>query len=201
MDLFSNEKRVLKLPNAEVIYVPNFFALKTASNYFKIFKERVAWQQDDIKIFGKTYKQPRLTALYSINNQSYSYSGITMFPNAFTPELIQIKETVEKTCSHEFNSVLLNYYRNGNDSNGWHADNEKELGTHPVIASISFGEPRYFHFKHRELSTKKHKLLLEHGSLLIMKGEMQQFWLHQIAKTKQQIGGRINLTFRNLKPL
>ena len=199
MDLFSNEKRVLKLPNAEVIYMPKFYASKTALNYFKILKESTSWQQDDIKVFGKTYKQPRLTALYSTNNQSYSYSGITMFPSAFTTELIQIKKTVEKACMHEFNSVLLNFYRNGNDSNGWHADNEKELGTHPVIASISFGEARYFHFKHRNLKQEKHKLLLENGSLLIMKGEMQKFWLHQISKTKRQIEARINLTFRTLK--
>jgi alkylated DNA repair dioxygenase AlkB len=158
----------------------------------------VNWQQDNITIFGKTYKQPRLTALYANNSKPYSYSNITMQPTLFTKELQDIKLDIEKTVNHKFTSVLLNLYRNGNDSNGWHADNEKELGLNPVIASLSLGETRPFHFKHRDIKEQRHKINLTHGSLLIMKGNMQHHWLHQIAKTKTIIDERINLTFRTI---
>src|SRR5690606_27731882 len=121
-----------------------------------------------------------------------------MTPNIFTEDLLQIKNAIESEIQHTFTTVLLNLYRNGNDSNGWHADNEKELGKNPVIASVSFGEVRPFYFKHRYIKEENHKLHLNHGSLLVMKGEMQHYWQHQIAKTKEQIGERINLTFRSL---
>jgi len=199
MDLFSNEKTVLNLPNAEVVYIPNFYALEKADSYLKILKETIEWQQDSITIFGKTYNQSRLTALYANNNQPYTYSNITMSPKAFTKELQDIKRDIEQTANHQFTSVLLNLYRNGNDSNGWHADNEKELGKNPVIASLSLGSPRMFQFKHLKLKDQKYKLILEHGSLLLMKGEMQHYWLHQIPKTKKEVGERINLTFRKIK--
>lgn len=199
MDLFSTEKKVMKLPNAEVVYIPNFYSIEKANFYLKILKETIEWQQDSITIFGKTYNQPRLTALYANNNQPYTYSNITMSPKAFTKELQDIKRDIEQTANHQFTSVLLNLYRNGNDSNGWHADNEKELGKNPVIASLSLGSLRMFQFKHRKLKDQKYKLILEHGSLLLMKGEMQHYWLHQIPKTKKEVGERINLTFRKIK--
>jgi len=198
MDLFSNEKQHFNLPNAELIYIPNFVSKQDADSYFKIIETETQWQHDDITVFGKTYKQPRLTALFGDSNQSYSYSNITMHPKPFTETLKTIKDKVEGFSAHKFNTLLINLYRDGNDSNGWHADNEKELGKNPIIASVSFGEARPFHFKHRALKDQRHKLILEHGSLLIMKGEMQQHWLHQIAKTKKQIQPRINLTFRKL---
>jgi alkylated DNA repair dioxygenase AlkB len=199
MDLFSKEKTILKLPNAEVVHIPNFYSLEKASSYLKILKDTIEWQQDSITIFGKTFDQPRLTALYANNNLPYTYSNITMFPKVFTKELENIKRDIEQTANHQFTSVLLNLYRNGNDSNGWHADNEKELGKNPVIASLSLGNPRLFQFKHRNLKDQKYKLILEHGSLLLMKGEMQHYWLHQIPKTKKKVGERINLTFRKIK--
>jgi len=201
MELFSAEKKEFKLPNAELIYFPNFYSIERANTLFKILKETIAWQQDDITVFGKTYKQPRLTALYADNDMSYTYSNITMFPKIITEELMTIKQDVESIANHLFTSVLLNFYRNGNDSNGWHADNEKELGENPVIASVSFGANRAFHFKHRTLKDEKHKLILEHGSLLIMAGEMQHHWLHQVPKTKKNVGERINLTFRTIQKL
>ncbi|WP_053991783.1 alpha-ketoglutarate-dependent dioxygenase AlkB [Mangrovimonas sp. TPBH4] len=198
MDLFSGEKLIWKLPDAELIYIPNFFSKTEATYYFEQLMEGTQWQQDEIKVFGKTYQQPRLTAFYGESNTPYSYSGITMHPNPFSKDLLEIKAKVEEEALHHFNSVLLNLYRNGNDSNGWHADNEASLGIHPVIASVSFGEQRYFHFKHRQLKNERHKVVLEHGSLLIMKGAMQEHWLHQIAKTKRKVGPRINLTFRKI---
>jgi alkylated DNA repair dioxygenase AlkB len=198
MNLFSEEKQHFILPNAELVYIPNFFNKLESDNYFSAIKEDTNWQHDDITIFGKTHKQPRLTALYGDTNQTYSYSNITMHPEPFTKSLKAIKSKVEKFSNEKFNTLLINLYRDGNDSNGWHADNEKELGKNPVIASVSFGEERPFHFKHRTLKNERHKLNLSHGSLLIMKGEMQYYWLHQIAKTKKKIQPRINLTFRRL---
>lgn len=198
MDLFSEEKRHFNLPNAELIYTENFYDTAKADYYFDILKKTIDWQQDDITIYGKTYKQPRLTALYANNSKPYSYSNITMQPTIFTSELQQIKLDLEQEINHKFTSVLLNLYRNGNDSNGWHADDETELGKNPVIASLSLGATRPFHFKHRDIKDERHKINLTHGSLLIMRGEMQHYWLHQIAKTKKNIGERINLTFRTL---
>ncbi|RSK39217.1 alpha-ketoglutarate-dependent dioxygenase AlkB family protein [Mangrovimonas spongiae] len=196
MDLFSNEKNTFSLPDAELIYYPNFLEQTKANIYFKTLLKETLWQQDDITVFGKTYKQPRLTALYAENNKPYSYSNINMHPKKFTNTLLSLKSKIEDVCNHNFSTVLLNLYRDGNDSNGWHADNEKELGKHPTIASLSLGASRVFKFKHKTLKKENHKLLLQHGSLLIMKGAMQEFWVHQIPKTKQHVGKRINLTFR-----
>ena len=201
MDLFSSEKQHFILPNAELIYVPDFFNSQEADNYYRIIKDQTNWQHDDITVFGKSYKQPRLTALYGDTNQTYSYSNITMHPEPFTQNLKEIKTKVETFSNENFNTLLINLYRDGSDSNGWHADNEKELGKNPIIASVSFGEERPFHFKHRTIKTERHKLVLAHGSLLLMKGEMQHYWLHQIAKTKRNIEPRINLTFRKLVTL
>jgi alkylated DNA repair dioxygenase AlkB len=196
MSLFNSEKLELQLPNAELIYYPEYFGIEEADQYFNELLQQTNWQQDDIKVFGKTYQQPRLTSLYGDSGKPYSYSNITMYPEIFTPLLKKIKSKIEQESGHRFNTVLLNLYRDGQDSNGWHADNEKELGKNPVIASVSFGETRPFHFKHRTIKTERHKLDLTHGSLLIMKSEMQHYWLHQIAKTKKPIAPRINLTFR-----
>lgn len=198
MNLFSAEKTHLILPNAEVLYIPNFYTKEKAEHIFQILKDSTPWQQDVIKIFGKTHLQPRLTALFATNSKPYAYSNIIMTPTLMSEPLMQIKTEVERYCSHTFTTVLLNLYRQGADSNGWHADNEKELGKNPVIASLSFGATRSFHFKHRTLKTERYKLLLESGSLLIMKGEMQHFWLHQVPKTKKKVGERINLTFRTI---
>ncbi|SHH02289.1 Alkylated DNA repair dioxygenase AlkB [Flagellimonas flava] len=190
------EKLVLDLPQGNVIYYPLFFSMEEADQYFQVLKEKVPWQLDQIKVFGKTYDQPRLTSLFANNGKSYSYSGITMTPNTFSPELLQIKRKVEEMAGTDFTTCLLNLYRDGKDSNGWHADDEKELGKNPIIASVSFGASRYFHLRYKSDKAKKHKILLEHGSLLLMQGETQHFWQHQIAKTAKKVGERINLTFR-----
>ncbi|PWL37305.1 alpha-ketoglutarate-dependent dioxygenase AlkB [Flagellimonas aquimarina] len=197
MALFS-EKIVLDLPDCDISYYPNFLK-EEANSYFKAVRDGIPWQQDEITIFGKTYLQPRLTALYGNNGKTYSYSNITMKPLDFTPELLTIKSTIEKEVGTEFSTCLLNYYRDGKDSNGWHSDDEKELGKNPIIASISLGAERFFHLRHKKNKTIKHKMLLEHGSLLLMKGETQHHWHHQIAKTAKKIGERVNLTFRIIK--
>lgn len=196
--LFEEEIDLL-LPDSKIVYYPDFLSFKQADSYFEWFRKNVKWQQDDITVFGKTYAQPRLTALFGNNGKPYSYSNITMQPHEFPEPLLEIKRKIEYKTPVVFTTCLLNLYRDGNDSNGWHADNEKELGQNPVIASITLGQERFFHLKHRTEKTLKHKLLLEHGSLLLMERETQHHWLHQIAKTKKTVGERINLTFRVIK--
>ncbi len=189
----------LNLKDADVSYLVNAFTAEECQRYLNLLFEETKWRHDDITLFGKTHKQPRLTALYANNNNPYSYSGIIMNPLILTSSLIEIKNKVEQLSNHTYSSCLLNLYRDGNDSNGWHSDDEKELGINPVIASVSFGEARWFHFKHKTQPDLKHKMLLENGSLLIMKGTTQHYWKHQIPKTKKKIGARINLTFRTIK--
>lgn len=193
------EKIELDLPDSSICYYPSFIDEVRATQYFEIFRQTVPWQQDEIKVFGKTYAQPRLTALFGDPSKPYSYSNIIMQPNEFSEELLELKQKVETLCSVNFTSCLLNLYRNGKDSNGWHADNEKELGQNPIIASMSLGQERYFHLKHRNDKSLKHKLLLQHGSLLMMAGQTQHHWLHQIPKTTKTVQERINLTFRVIK--
>ena len=198
MNLFPSDKIVFDLPNAEIEYYPNFFSEEEAHVLLQKLYHEIPWQQDSITIFGKTYLQPRLTALFGNNGKSYTYSNITMQPHPWNETLLTIKAKVEEATRHEFTSVLLNLYRDGKDSNGWHADNEKELGKNPVIASLSFGEERMFQLKHNTLKDQKQNIRLENGSLLLMKGTTQHFWKHQIPKTAKPIKDRINLTFRTI---
>ena len=189
------EKTILR--DGWIIYVPNFYAKEIADQLFNLFYQTINWQQGEIKLFGKKHLTPRLEAFYAEENKSYGYSGQRLVTSSFTKELTQIKENIELTFSIQLNSVLINLYRDGNDSNGWHADDEPELGRNPIIASLSLGATRRFDLKHS--STKeKLSLELESGSLLIMGGELQHYWKHQIAKTKKVNAPRINLTFRHL---
>lgn len=188
----------LDLPNANLRYYQNLFSEEVANGYFNAFFEQIPWQQDDVKVFGKVYAQPRLTSLHSNLLNTYTYSGLTLKPQPMTDELLELLEQIQKVSQHDFNCVLLNLYRDGADSNGWHADNEKELGKHPQIASFSFGATRFFHFKHRKIKSERYKIELQNGSLLLMEGAMQEHWLHQIPKTKKPLQPRINLTFRNI---
>ena len=188
----------LNLPGAKLRYYESFFNKKEAGNYFIEILNTTTWKQDKIKVYGKTYMQPRLTALYANNALPYSYSGIKMHPEKMTHILSEIQNRIHKVSNNIFTTVLINQYRNGNDSNGWHADNEKELGKNPIIASVSFGSDRFFHLKHKEKKELRFKILLKSGSLFFMEGETQTHWLHQIAKTSQPVGTRINLTFRKI---
>lgn len=198
--LFPNENPIIFDPlNADLAYYPSFFNQAEATALFEKLKSEIPWQQDNIRVYGKEYVQPRLTALFGNEGKPYGYSNIVMHPHAWTPLMVYLKEAVEDACNEVFTTVLLNLYRNGKDSNGWHADNEKELGQNPIIASLSFGATRVFQMKHNTISNLKQNVLLQHGSLLIMKGTTQHFWKHQIPKTAKPIGERINLTFRIIK--
>jgi alkylated DNA repair dioxygenase AlkB len=197
--LFQSEPIVLDLPDAEIIYFPAFLSTEEADSLFVELLENIPWQQDEITVYGKKHLQPRLTALYGNKGKPYSYSNIVMQPHHWTLPLQKIKSLIESVCDVNFTTVLLNYYRDGNDGNGWHADNEKELGTNPVIASLSLGAERNFQLRHNSDSTQKRSIILENGSLLVMKGTTQHFWKHQVPKTAKPIGPRINLTFRVIK--
>jgi alkylated DNA repair dioxygenase AlkB len=186
----------LTLKDADITYYPHFFNLLEANILFRNLIQQICWKQEHIKVYGKTYLQPRLTAFYANNKKSYSYSNLKMQPHPFEGDMLAIKNKIESKLNIEFTSCLANLYRDGNDSNGWHADNEKELGEDPVIASLSFGAERVFQLKHKFNKTLKTNLTLQHGSLLLMQGKTQTNWLHQVPKTKKRIGNRINLTFR-----
>jgi alkylated DNA repair dioxygenase AlkB len=197
--LFSKEIIHFNLPDADITYYPGIFTVEKANQLFTKLKTEIPWQQDNISVFGRKYAQPRLTALIGNEGKPYSYSNIIMQPHKWNAVLLFIKNEVEEICHEQFTTVLLNLYRDGKDSNGWHADNEKELGQNPVIASVSLGAERNFHLQHNTIKEAKLKINLEHGSLLVMKGKTQHFWKHQIPKTTKPIGERINLTFRIIK--
>jgi alkylated DNA repair dioxygenase AlkB len=195
----TSEPIFLELPDAEIIYYPQFFDKEQADIIFAELVKEIPWQQDEIRVYGKIHPQPRLTALFGNEGKPYSYSNITMQPHPWNSLLQKLKTEIENVADVNFTTVLLNQYRDGKDSNGWHADNEKELGINPVIASLSFGAERTFQLKHNLDKDLKKSIVLQHGSLLIMKGTTQHFWKHQIPKTAKPIGPRINGTFRIIK--
>ncbi len=199
-DLFNTNETSLQfdLPNADCTLYPEFFNNHDADNYLLELSQLVNWKQETIAMYGKTLNVPRLTAWYGEKNLSYEYSGIKSVSQQWLPQLISIKNKIELISSTTFNSVLINLYRNGSDSVDWHSDDEPELGSNPVIASISFGEQRKFHLKNKRNKAIKQSILLPHGSLLLMSGKTQTNYLHKIAKSTRDMKPRINLTFRQI---
>jgi alkylated DNA repair dioxygenase AlkB len=160
--------------------------------------QEIAWRQDQIMMFGKLLDIPRLQAWYGDKDAVYTYSKLTLQPVCWTPILLALKQQVSEFCQHDFNAMLANCYRDHRDSVSWHSDDETELGFQPLIASLSFGCEREFHFKHKD-SGETYKLPLQSGSLLVMSGNTQTNWLHAIPKTRIEKPMRINLTFRNIQ--
>lgn len=190
---------IINIENGELNYIENFFDDENSNYFFKKLIKQIKWRQDFINISNKSIRIPRLTAWYGDQYKSYSYSGINMDPKPFTKDLVQIKNKIEKKLKHSFNSVLINYYRSGQDSVSWHSDDEKELGMNPVIASVSFGAARHFKLRNKKNHKLFHRFILNHGSLFVMKGSTQKFWEHEVPKTKRDVLPRINLTFRYIK--
>ena len=182
----------------EAFFHPDFFSVEEADRYFKGLQEGLAWLQEPIWMFGKQILQPRLTALYGDPKVRYGYSGIAMEALPFTAVLEKIKVRLQEFTNQEFTHVLCNFYRDGQDSMGWHRDNEPVLGRNPTIASLTFGATRSFQLRPYGKKEPKLSLELSHGSLLLMGGESQHFWEHQLPKTKKVLAPRINLTFRKL---
>jgi alkylated DNA repair dioxygenase AlkB len=178
-------------------YLPDFLPSFEADKLCALLYKELEWRQDEIVLFGRLVMQPRLVAWYGDPEAKYSYSGLQLKPMPWQPLLTELKLRIEALTGAVFNSVLANAYRHGSDSMGWHRDDEKELGPRPVIASLSLGQERRFLV--REKGQKSRGLLLENGSLLVMKGQCQQKYQHALPKTRRKAGIRINLTYRMIR--
>jgi alkylated DNA repair dioxygenase AlkB len=187
------------LVGGEVWVMSNFLSESEAKVLFDKLLKTIHWKQEEISFYGKKYPVPRLTAWYGYSGFNYTYSGIVCNPEPWTKELLDVKLSIESYLKEvDFNSVLLNQYRDGNDKVSWHADDEKELGPSPLIASLSLGAMRRFDLKHKTIPGQELKINLNSGCLVIMKGELQHHWLHQIPVQKKVHEPRINLTFRTI---
>ncbi len=184
--------------DGDVTYLPAAFEAPAADRLFAALRAEIAWQDEEIVLFGVRRKVPRQVAWYGDPGASYTYSGVVHEPLRWTATLREIKARAEALAGCRFNSVLLNRYRDGRDGMGWHADDEPELGPEPVIASVSFGATRRFRMRHRRRKTEAADFDLAHGSLLLMRGPTQHHWLHAVPKTRRPVGERINLTFRQV---
>jgi alkylated DNA repair dioxygenase AlkB len=184
--------------DGSALYQLGFFNSSDSERMFRSILDETPWEARNIILFGKEVPQPRLACWYG--DLAYSYSGITLDPRPMTPTLLEIKQRCEEEASTQFNSVLLNLYRDGQDSMGLHADDEPELGAEPVIASVSFGGERNFRLRHRK-SKELQQVSLASGSLLVMSGLSQECWMHDVPKTKKFVEPRINLTFRYINSL
>ena len=189
------------MPDAEVYYLSNLELGHSHNAELHQLIADVPWRHEEIFVWGKMYQQPRLIAWYGDRGVDYTYSGLRLIPLAWTDLLLEIRRRVESAAATDFNSVLLNYYRDNRDSMGFHSDDEPELGERPAIASLSLGEERTFVLKHKvDKLAKIVRLRLASGSFLLMKGETQRYWKHGIAKETRPCGPRVNLTFRRIDP-
>jgi alkylated DNA repair dioxygenase AlkB len=180
----------------DIVYFPGFLDLEEARSLFNKLYGTVDWRQEHITLYGRDRTVPRLTAWYGDPQALYTYSGIANIPNRWDPTLLALVADLDDFLGIRFNSVLLNLYRDGNDSLSWHTDDEPELGVNPTIASISLGAARSFHMKTLDDCKKNYKLALESGSLLVMRGSSQQRFQHAVLKEPRCTQSRINLTFR-----
>ncbi len=192
---FSKKEEV----NGDLIIIPDFLSTLDAEELYQLFMKKIKWTQSEVFVYGKKHLEPRLTAWYGDEGAVYSYAKKKLVPEQWFSELVKLKKDVERMIpGTTFNSVLMNLYRDGNDKMGWHADNEKELGLNPVIASLSLGATRFFDLKHKQDSAQKFRYELKSGMLLIMSGKLQENWLHQIPQQRKVHQPRINLTFRKV---
>ena len=196
MDLFSSTKEIINLDNERADFYADFYSPEEANKILKELISSTPWKQEYINIMGKVSPIPRLTYWYSRDSKPYKYSGIKVQPIPYTKLITDIAKKIEDKTNLNFNSVLLNYYRDGNDSVSWHADDEKSLGSQVNIASISIGAERDFQFKRKDGNGERQKITLTNGSLLVMHSPIQEFWLHQVPKRKKINEPRVNLTFR-----
>ena len=195
--LVSNPQKFI-LPNADLTLYSQFFSAEESVFLFEKLLKEVQWEQGQIKLFGKTVNEPRKSVFYGDDGIKYTYSGKKQQAKIWTENLFKIKEDIETVFGLDFNCVLANLYQDGQDSMGWHSDNEKELGQTPSIISISFGATRVFQIKSIKPPSIFQNIKLTSGSLFLMQGTTQHYYKHQIAKTKKCLNPRINLTFRKI---
>lgn len=200
MDLFDYKPDATKnwLPyEGTVNYYGKLLNHEAANHYLKALLENIEWRNDEAVIFGKKIITKRKVAWYGEKPFEYTYSNTTKHALLWTKELIELKELIEKETGETFNSCLLNLYHSGDEGMAWHSDGEKDLKKNGAIGSLSFGAERKFAFKHKQ-SKEKIDLILEHGSLLVMKDTTQTHWLHRLPPTKLVSQPRVNLTFRTI---
>ena len=198
MDLFDQD-RISNLLHKDgtVNYYRNVLTHNEANRYFDLLLQNILWRNDEAVIFGKHIVAKRKVAWYGDSDYLYTYSNTTKQALTWTKELSDLKQRVEEVTGTKFNSCLLNLYHNGDEGIAWHSDDEKPLGENSIIASLSFGAERKFSFKHKH-TKQTISVVLEHGSLLIMKDATQTNWLHSLSKSKKITRPRINLTFRTI---
>lgn len=197
MDLFNTNTPVNLLPyDGAVNYFGKVMNRSKALRYLDTLLAYIQWKNDEAKIFGRHIITKRKVAWYGDGEYSYTYSNTTRHSLPWTPELLELKELVECITGANFNSCLLNLYHTGEEGMAWHSDDEKALGKDTAIASLSFGAERKFALKHKE-SKQTISVVLESGSLLVMKGTTQTNWLHSLPKSKKILSPRVNLTFRS----
>ncbi|HMA98128.1 MAG TPA: alpha-ketoglutarate-dependent dioxygenase AlkB [Wenzhouxiangella sp.] len=197
--VFGHEKTRLDLaPHGQVEYWPLAAPHSEIVDAEQELSGRLEWRQLPVRMFGRSIPQPRLTAFYGNREVNYRYSGLTLQARPWTGELEKLRRIAEELSGRKYNSVLCNLYRDGRDYMGWHADDERELGSNPVIASMSFGAERRFLLKPRNGEEERIEFLLKSGSLLVMRGDLQRHWLHQLPRALRISRKRINLTFRQI---
>ena len=190
----------IALVDGDVLYCPQLLAKDRADALLAELQREIPWRQHVVQLFGRQTPAPRLSSWHGDPAAHYSYSGLALDPLPWTPTLSQVRQLVEAATEQEYNSVLLNLYRGGGDGMGWHSDDEPELGSNPHIASFSLGSSRRFLLRHkRRKGLDVVEFALGHGDLLAMRGTTQQFWKHQVPKTRRAVGARINLTFRTIQ--
>jgi alkylated DNA repair dioxygenase AlkB len=188
----------VSLIDGDARLIADFLTRSQSDAYFAELLDLVDWKQHIIRMRGREVASPRLSAWHGDPDAHYAYSGLSLEPLPWLPIILELKAQIGAVCNAPFNSVLLNLYRDGADSMGWHSDDERELGERPVIASLSLGATRRFRLRHRRRKELEPVAIdLESGSLLIMEGDTQRFWKHQVPKTRRAAEPRINLTFRN----
>nr|WP_183580340.1 alpha-ketoglutarate-dependent dioxygenase AlkB [Mucilaginibacter sp. X5P1] len=196
LSFFAEAGQSSGLPKELLEYHPGFIDEQISDYLLQKLIAEAPWKQSTQKMWDKEYPTPRLTAWHGDIGTDYSVSGKISNPNPWTPELLLLKGKVEAIAGIKFNSVLLNYYRDGNDSVAWHSDRESVLGKNPIIASVSFGQVRSFDIRNKTNHKEHYSIKLEHGSFLLMKPGLQEVWEHRIAKSIRRMKARVNLTFR-----
>ncbi len=200
MDLFRNKTSNLLPKDGTVMYFGKLFSSAEANHYFEMLLHTIEWKNDEAVIYGKRFVTKRKVAWYGESEFEYTYSNTTKKALPWTKVLLDLKAIVEQQTGETFNSCLLNLYHNGNEGMAWHSDGEKDLKKNGAIGSLSFGAERKFSFKHK-MGKETVSLVLEHGSLLVMKDETQTYWLHRLPPTILVTKPRINLTFRTIIPV